>query len=152
LSIGYLKTNRENTFSILCFDGSCCSNQLYQFELSPEICISGKFPSLISCSVSSYTICMERSRTSNKLKLFRRCKGYSQKYVARMLGLSDTSTLSRWEHGLALPGIMHTFRLARIYHTLPHELFADLWNQVGSEYDLLAQDEEPFSTNSSFFL
>jgi len=95
---------------------------------------------------------MEISRFHNKLKLFRRSKGYSQKKLARMLGLADTSTISRWEHGVAFPSIMQTFRLARIYNTLPHELFDELWNQVGSEYDLLAQDDEPYTSNHSFFI
>jgi transcriptional regulator with XRE-family HTH domain len=95
---------------------------------------------------------MEISRFHNKLKVFRRCQGYSQKKVARMLGFADTSTISRWEHGVAFPSIMQTFRLARIYHTLPHELFDDIWKQVGTEYHLLAQDDEPFSSNSSFFI
>jgi len=69
-----------------------------------------------------------------------------------MLGLADTSTISRWEHGVAFPSIVQVFRLARIYNTLPHELFDELWKQVGSEYHLLAQDDEPFTSNQSFFI
>jgi transcriptional regulator with XRE-family HTH domain len=95
---------------------------------------------------------MEISRTPNKLKMFRRCNGYSQKKVARILGLADTSTLSRWEHGLAIPGLVQVFRLSRIYKTLPQELFDELWNHIGSEYSLLAQDDEPFTSNQSFYL
>ena len=55
---------------------------------------------------------MEISRVPNKLKSYRRCCGYSQKKVARMLGLADTSTLSRWEHGIAVPGMVQVFSLA----------------------------------------
>ncbi len=95
---------------------------------------------------------MENSRTPNKLKMFRRCNGYSQKKVARILGLADTSTLSRWEHGIAVPGLVQVFRLSRIYKTLPQELFDELWNRIGSEYSLLAQDDEPFNSNNSFYL
>lgn len=95
---------------------------------------------------------MENSRTPNKLKMFRRCSGYSQKKVARILGLADTSTLSRWEHGIAVPGLAQVFRLSRIYKTLPQELFDELWNHIGSEYSLLAQDDEPFTSNQSFYL
>ena len=67
-----------------------------------------------------------------------------------MLGLVDTSMLSRWEHGAAMPSIVQVFRLARIYHTLPHELFTELWNQNIPEAYLLAQNEEPFNNNNSF--
>jgi transcriptional regulator with XRE-family HTH domain len=95
---------------------------------------------------------MEISRTSNKLKWFRRCQGYSQKKVARILGLADTSSLSKWEHGICLPSVLQVFRLARIYQILPHELFAELWQYTGTEKHLLANDDEPFIPNSSFFI
>lgn len=78
--------------------------------------------------------------------------GYSQKKVARILSLADTSTLSRWEHGVALPGILQVFRLSRIYRTLPHDLYDELWHQADTEFSLLAQDDEPFSSNTSFYL
>lgn len=95
---------------------------------------------------------MENSRTPNKLKMFRRCSGYSQKKVARILGLADTSTLSRWEHGIAVPGLVQVFRLSRIYKTLPQELYDELWLRLEKEYNLLAQDDEPFNSNNSFYL
>ena len=100
----------------------------------------------------AYTGYMEKGRIPNKLKMIRRCHGYSQKKVARILGLADTSTLSRWEHGGAMPNIVQVFRLARIYNTLPHELFEELWNQHVPGTSLLAQDEEPFTTNHSIFV
>jgi transcriptional regulator with XRE-family HTH domain len=95
---------------------------------------------------------MEISRYPNKLKLFRRCNGYSQKNVACILGLADTSSLSRWEKGTSLPSMTQVFQLARIYKTMPHELFIELWNQYDRERNLLAQDDEPFNTNQSFLL
>lgn len=95
---------------------------------------------------------MEIRRTPNKLKLFRKSTGYSQKKVARLLGLSDTSSLSKWEHGITLPGLIQVFRLSKIYQTQPQELFDDLWNQTEKEYSLLAQNTEPFNTNQSFYL
>lgn len=95
---------------------------------------------------------MEIRRTPNKLKLFRKSTGYSQKKVARLLGLSDTSSLSKWEHGIILPGLIQVFRLSKIYQTQPQELFDDLWNQIEKEYSLLAQNTESFNTNQSFYL
>ena len=63
-----------------------------------------------------------------------------------MLGLTDTSPLSRWEKGISLPNIMHLFRLSRIYKTMPSELYFDLWQSISKEIlaresDLLAQHE-----------
>lgn len=95
---------------------------------------------------------MEIRRTPNKLKLYRRGSGYSQKKVARILGLTDTSTLSRWEHGLVLPGLVQIFHLSCLYQKQPQELFDELWNQIEKEYGLLAQNTEPFNTNQSFNL
>ncbi|MEO6730311.1 MAG: helix-turn-helix transcriptional regulator [Ferruginibacter sp.] len=84
--------------------------------------------------------------------MFRRCSGYSQKKVARILGLADTSTLSRWEHGMAFPSIVQTFRLAHIYQTLPQELFDEMWNRHGTEISLVTQHTEPIIGNESFYL
>jgi transcriptional regulator with XRE-family HTH domain len=96
---------------------------------------------------------MENNRFPNRLKMFRRCSGLSQKKVARKLGLADTSTLSRWEHGLAIPGLVQVFRLSRIYKALPQELFEEYWNHIGSEYNsLLADDCRPFNNNQSLYL
>lgn len=69
-----------------------------------------------------------------------------------MLGLADTSTLSKWEHGISVPGTVQVFRLSRIYSTLPHELFNDLWEQAGSEYASPVQSPESFIPNQSFFV
>lgn len=84
---------------------------------------------------------MEISRYPNKLKLFRRCFGYSQKKVVQLLGISDTSVLSRWEHGLSFPNLEQVFRLARIYETEPENLFDNLWETIGKEYGLSGQDD-----------
>jgi DNA-binding XRE family transcriptional regulator len=77
--------------------------------------------------------CMEYGRFPNKLKKYRRISGYSQKKVARALGFADTSVISRWEHGAVLPGLQYAFKLSKLYHTLPHELFDLLWNQSAAE-------------------
>lgn len=84
--------------------------------------------------------------------MFRRCSGYSQKKVARMIGLSDTSTLSRWEHGVTVPNMVQVFRLARIYHTWPHELYSELWHRYDSEFNLLAQASESITPNQTFHI
>lgn len=95
---------------------------------------------------------METGRFPNKLRSFRRISGLSQKKVARRLGFSDTSTLSRWENGLATPSLVQVFRLARMYQTTPQALYEDLWTQSESEEYLLAQEDEPFSSNQILYV
>ena len=99
---------------------------------------------------------MEQSRFPNRLKKFRRLFCFSQKQVASMLGLTDTSPLSRWEKGLLLPNIGHLFRLARIYKTMPNELYFDLWQNISQEIiskekNLLAR-KESLIPNQIFYL
>ena len=88
---------------------------------------------------------MENCRFPNRLKKYRRSFCFSQKDVATILGLKDTSPLSRWEKGKSLPFIMHLFRLSRIYKAMPAEMYFDLWQSISKEIlvkenDLLAQD------------
>ena len=87
---------------------------------------------------------MERSRIPNKLKYFRGCRGLSQKNVARLLGLKDTSMVSRWENGLSIPGLTQAFRLAYIFHTHPHELFDECWVSQSQQEDLLTHAESHY--------
>lgn len=81
---------------------------------------------------------MEQRRIPNRLKKYRRLFCFSQKEVARLLGLKDTSPLSRWEKGISLPGLMHLFRLSRIYKAMPNELYFDLWQNISK--DILAKE------------
>jgi transcriptional regulator with XRE-family HTH domain len=85
---------------------------------------------------------METGRYPNKLKLYRRCFGYSQKKVVTLLRLSDTSILSRWENNLTTPSLEHVFCLAKIYHTTPHELFDGLWEATEQECSLSGQHDQ----------
>jgi transcriptional regulator with XRE-family HTH domain len=80
---------------------------------------------------------MEDSRFPNRLKKYRRCVCLSQKQVAKMLGLTNTSPLSRWEKGLVYPSIAHLFRLCRIYKTIPQELYTDLWQKITTDFTIL---------------
>src|ERR1017187_1647457 len=89
---------------------------------------------------------MENCRFPNRLKKYRRLFCFSQREVASMLGLKDPSPLSRWEKGISLPGLMHLFRLSRIYKTMPSEMYFDLWQNISNEIsvkenDLLARQE-----------
>ena len=69
---------------------------------------------------------MEKSRIPNSLKKYRRLTGYSQKQVAKVLGLKQSSCISQWEKGMSLPGAKQLFRLSFLYKTLPNHLYHDL--------------------------
>jgi len=99
---------------------------------------------------------MDNSRFPNRLKKYRRTFFFSQKEVAAILGLKDTSPLSRWEKGISFPGLIHLFRLCRIYKTLPSELYVELWQSISKEIaakeiDLLTQ-HEPINSNQTFYI
>ncbi len=95
--------------------------------------------------------CMEQGRFPNRLKLYRETAGYSQKKVSSILGLGDTSILSRWERGITSPNIKQILWLSRLYNSVPHDLYHELWNSILSVSDLSAPTE-PFSSQESFYL
>ena len=99
---------------------------------------------------------MEKRRFPNRLKKYRRLFCLKQKEVATLLGLKDTSPLSRWEKGISLPNFVHLLGLSNIYKAMPQELYFDLWQTVSNEVsekvnNLLAQ-KESITTNSQYYL
>ena len=64
----------------------------------------------------------------NDLVLFRRRMGFSQKQVARLLGQRDTSMISHYEHGRALPPLTVALRLEIIYRTPVAFLFPAMYD------------------------
>jgi transcriptional regulator with XRE-family HTH domain len=69
----------------------------------------------------------------NRLKRYRKVRGLSQTDVARILGVRNTSMISRWEKGLALPSTLNLFKLALIYRTMTDALYMDLLVPLRSE-------------------
>lgn len=66
----------------------------------------------------------------NRLKKYRSMMGYTQKDVAKMLGIENTCRLSRWEKGFALPNVINLFKLSILYRTLPEELYRDISSEL----------------------
>src|SRR5947209_7291446 len=95
-------------------------------------------------------------RFPNRLKKYRRLFCLSQKQVAGMLGLSDTSSLSRWEKGLCLPSLVFLFKLSKLYKALPNEMYFDLWQDISKEITTkennLLTPTESFITNEVYQL
>ncbi len=69
----------------------------------------------------------------NRLRKYRMARGLKQWEAARLIGLADHSSLSRWELGVRLPSAMHLFRLAALYRTLVDALYIDLLRAIREE-------------------
>jgi transcriptional regulator with XRE-family HTH domain len=70
---------------------------------------------------------------ANQLRKYRRARGLKQREAARILGLADASSLSRWEHGVCLPSVMNVFRLSALYRTLVDALYIDALRRIRKE-------------------
>jgi transcriptional regulator with XRE-family HTH domain len=59
--------------------------------------------------------------------------GYTQRQVARLLGLYDTKPLTYWEKGKTKPDIVMLLKLSIVYRTFPNELYHDLFIELREE-------------------
>ncbi len=75
----------------------------------------------------------------NDLVLYRRRMGFSQKQVAKLLGHRDTSMVSHYEHGRALPPIAVALGLEIIYRVPVSFLFPGMYDELRRK---IRQDEE----------
>jgi len=65
-------------------------------------------------------------REVNYLKRYRLLFGYSQKEIARKLGIDSTTIIGRWEQGEAYPDLKNLLKLSIIYKTLIEQLYYEL--------------------------
>ena len=66
----------------------------------------------------------------NDLVLYRRRMGFTQKYVARLLGHRDTSMVSHYEHSRVLPPLMTALSLEIIYRVPVAFLFPGMYDEL----------------------
>ncbi len=76
---------------------------------------------------------------TNDLVLYRRRMGFSQKQVARLLGQRDTSMVSHYEHGRALPPLAVALGLEIIYRVPVAFLFPGMYDELRRK---IRHDEE----------
>ncbi len=69
-------------------------------------------------------------QTQNNLILYRRRMGFKQKQVARLLGHRDTSMISHYEHGRALPPLAVALGLEIIYRVPVAFLFPRMYDEL----------------------
>ena len=65
----------------------------------------------------------------NDLWTYRKKMGLSQKRAAYFIGLKRTNNLSRYEHGVKLPGLINALKLEIVYRTPVAFLFGDLYEE-----------------------
>ena len=68
--------------------------------------------------------------TQNNLVLYRRRMGFSQKQVARLLGLRDASMISHYEHGRWCPPLQIALSLEIVLRTPVAFLFPQLYDNL----------------------
>ncbi len=69
----------------------------------------------------------------NYLWTYRKKMGLSQKRVGHFLGLNETNSLSRWEHGVKLPNLVNVLKLEIVYRVPAAFLFGDLYERLKKE-------------------
>ena len=91
---------------------------------------------------------MDTNKHHNSLVLYRRRMGFSQKQVASLLGRNDSSTLSHYEHGRALPTLTAALCLEIIYLIPVAFLFPEMYQELkmrirGQEEILAGRGQRP---------
>jgi transcriptional regulator with XRE-family HTH domain len=56
--------------------------------------------------------------------------GLSQMEVAKQFGFKDKTWISHWERGDALPNLISTIKLSKLYNVPIKELFPGLWKGI----------------------
>jgi transcriptional regulator with XRE-family HTH domain len=82
-----------------------------------------------------------RKPKQNNLVLYRRRMGFTQKQVARLLGQRDTSMVSHYEHGRALPPLPVALGLEIVLRVPVAFLFPGMYDALKRRIRL--QEEEP---------
>ena len=70
----------------------------------------------------------------NLLRRYRKARGLNQKQAAGLLGIRNTTMISRWEKGPSLPSALNVFKLAVMYGTMADALFPNLITIVRREF------------------
>ena len=87
-----------------------------------------------------------KTHGKNTLVLYRRRMGYSQKQVAQLLGQPDTSMVSHYERGKALPPLAVALSLEIVYRVPVAFLFPAMYDEIRRR---IRRDEESISAASN---
>jgi transcriptional regulator with XRE-family HTH domain len=99
---------------------------------------------LLNCyidhTVNKTAMTQHKHQNQNRLFMYRRRMGFSQKHVAALLGFTGTSMLSRYEHGRSLPPLKVALALAIVLRVPVEFLFGGLFD--GLRDRIRASEEE----------
>jgi len=95
-----------------------------------------------------------QGKIKNRIALYRRRMGLSQRRVATLVGYRDSSTLSVYESGRSMPSLAIAFRLGIVLRVpvefLFPELYESLRNQIrGQEERLRRREHTPHPSPES---
>jgi transcriptional regulator with XRE-family HTH domain len=83
---------------------------------------------------------------SNRLWLARKCLGYEQKQVAKLLAQKGTNQISRYEIGINMPSLKTALKLSIIYklpvRVLFQKYYRECWNELTARAENLKQDSK----------
>jgi DNA-binding XRE family transcriptional regulator len=71
------------------------------------------------------------TKIKNHVYRLRRNRGYSQKTLARLLGLRQTSTISSYENGRRLPPLRTAILLEIVLGARLSEIYVNLYGELG---------------------
>jgi transcriptional regulator with XRE-family HTH domain len=69
----------------------------------------------------------------NTIRKHRKINGYSQKRLAKELGVS-IALISHWERGVTMPGFINIIKLCVLFGVTPTELYHTLFDWVREHY------------------
>jgi transcriptional regulator with XRE-family HTH domain len=69
----------------------------------------------------------------NNLKEYRVKSGYTQQQVSTMLGFTNSVSLSHWESGKNIPGLINVLKISVLYKASVAELYKDLYETILSQ-------------------
>jgi transcriptional regulator with XRE-family HTH domain len=84
----------------------------------------------------------EKHKHKNALLLYRKRMGFSQKYVARLLGHKTTQMLSGYERGHCIPSLATALRLEIIYRVPVAFLYGRTYDAMREQ---IREKEERFA-------
>lgn len=65
----------------------------------------------------------------NRLRICRKARGLTQKAVAKIMGLTSPTQISRWERGERLPNLIQALRFSALFRRFVNDIFYDLFDE-----------------------
>lgn len=80
----------------------------------------------------------------NRLRIYRKARGLTQKAAAKIIGLTSPTQISRWERGERLPNLVQALRFSALFRRFVNDIFYDLFDE---QRELIVSNEKSVSEN-----